>query len=214
MSEQNKAQVSALMDGELDDLAIKKLLEDKSIKQYWQRYHIISDVLHNHTPLHTDTQLCLRISELIKDEPAILAPTTSRTARQLQNYLKPVAGAAIAASVAAMAILGVQQYTVMTASPNQTMVVANSSPVPVNTINQPRIQLQYANSSNLRPAAQTVNYATVPTVTVPVDNTAMQANLNSIQMSRYILNHNEYQSGTSIHGAMPHVRLVATERRR
>ena len=214
MSEQNKAQVSALMDGELDDLAIKRLLEDKSIKQYWHRYHIISDVLHNHTPLHTDTQLCLRISELIKDEPAILAPTTSRTARQLQHYLKPVAGAAIAASVAAMAILSVQPYTVMTASSNQTMVAANSSPAPVNTINQPRLQMQYANSSNLRPAAQTVNYTTAPTVTVPVDNTATQANLNSIQMSRYILNHNEYQSGTSVHGAMPHVRLVATEKRR
>jgi len=214
MNEQNKAKVSALMDGELDDLEIRKLLEDKSIKQYWQRYHIISDVFHNHTPLHTDTQLCLRISEMIRDEPAILAPTPTRITRPLQNYLKPVAGAAIAASVAAMVILGVQNYTANTAMPNQSMMASNTSTTPAPIINQPRLQMQYANSSNLRPAAQTVNYATVPTVTVPVDNTAMQANLNSIQMSRYILNHNEYQSGTSIHGAMPHVRLVATERRR
>jgi sigma-E factor negative regulatory protein RseA len=198
MTDHNKAQISALMDGELDDMAVKKLLEDRSIQQCWQRYHIISDVMHNHTPLNTDTQLARRISELIKAEPVLLAPTPSRT---LPAFLRPVAGMAVAATVAAMAILGVQQYRAGQLIDTPAPVAANmiSAPMPENRAGVP---VQVAEVDVERPVQrviQTPDY-------VP-------ASVNNVKMSRYILNHNEYQTNTGVHGLSPHVRLVATERK-
>lgn len=194
MTEHNKAQLSALMDGDLDDMAVKKLLEDKSIRQSWHRYHVISDVLQNRIPLNIDPQLTLRISELIKSEPAIVAPSR----RNLLNYLKPVAGTAIAASVAALAILGVQQYRTGTVMPETMVIAASNSPIqaPINQVGIP------IDTDNVRPVQQVIQGQLIQT-----------NNMNNVQMSRYILNHNEYQSNTGVYGAVPHVRLVATERK-
>lgn len=195
MTDQNKAQISALMDGELDENAVKNLLADESIKHTWTRYHIISDVIQNHTPLHTDSRLTLRISELIQNEPAILAPLP----RKPVTYLRPIAGFAVAASVTALAIMGVLQYRSEPIAPETAMITANSSPasIPVASVGVP---LEIVNAVNVRPVQQVVQGPAVN-----------QSNLNATKMNRYILNHNEYQSNTGVHGVTPHVRLVATD---
>lgn len=202
MTDQNKAQISALMDGELDDLAVKKLLEDRSIKQCWQRYHIISDVIHNNTPLNTDTQLALRISELIKAEPAILVPTPTRT---LPEFLRPAAGMAVAATVAALAILGVQQFRAGQVMEQAAPIAATALPASVPT-NRVGVPVQVAGNDE-RPVQQVIQTPGFEPGSVN------QVSVNNVKMSRYILNHNEYQSNTGVHGLTPHVRLVATDRR-
>ncbi len=181
------------MDGELDDITANKLLEDTSIRQCWHRYHTISDILQNRTPVNINPQLTLRISELIKKEPAIVAPTR----RNVLNYLKPVAGTAIAASVAALAILGVQQYRAGTVMPETMVIAASNSPIQA-PVNQVTVPLQIVAADNVRPVRQAVQTS---------------ININNVQMSRYILNHNEYRSNTGLHGVVPHVRLVATDRK-
>lgn len=199
MTDHNKAQVSALMDGELDEVAIKKVLEDRTTRQYWHRYHIISDIIQNRIPVNHDPQLSLRISELIRNEPAILAPTP----RRLPDYLKPVAGIAVAASVATLAILGIQQYQGQGSIPEQLPVVASTGAPVLPVIPVPRINIQEAvvRAENVRPVQQTIQ------------GPVFQRNPNNVQMSRYILNHNEYQSNAGVHGVTPHVRLVATDGR-
>lgn len=192
MIDVNKAQVSALMDGELDDNAVKDLLEDVSIRQTWHRYHLISDVLQNHIPLHTDPQLTLRISELIKNEPAIVAPIRRNT----PAYLKPLTGLAVAASVTAMAILGVQQFRAGPDGGGVSTIAQTTNALPASQVGVP---IEPVVAENLRPVQ--------PLVQGPV----LQANVNTVKMSRYILNHNEYQSNSGVHGVTPHVRLVATD---
>ena len=191
MIEQNKAQISALMDGELDDMAVKKLLEDKSIKQTWQRYHIISDVIQNRVPINTSSQLALRISELIKNEPAIVAPSRQK----ILNYFKPVAGAAVAATVAAMAILAVQQYRADDLTP--ATPVAVNIPVPAQ-VNQVGVPVQIVQADNVRQVRQ---------------QQLIESNPDNVQIRRYLLNHNEYQMNMGVHGAVPHVRLVTIDRK-
>ena len=191
MIEQNKAQISALMDGELDDMAVKKLLEDKSIKQTWQRYHIISDVIQNRVPINTSSQLALRISELIKNEPAIVAPSRQK----ILNYFKPVAGAAVAATVAAMAILAVQQYRADDLTPATPVAVNIPGPAQVNQVGVP---VQIVQADNVRQVRQ---------------QQLIESNPDNVQIRRYLLNHNEYQMNMGVHGAVPHVRLVTIDRK-
>ena len=107
MNETKKEQLSAFMDNEIDgsqkDL-VDDLLQEPELLDTWSRYHLISDSLKQGLPESVDRNLARNVSEALRDEPAILAP-----GRLAHPLLKPVAGFAIAASVTALAILGVQQ---------------------------------------------------------------------------------------------------------
>lgn len=209
MTDHNKAQISALMDGELDAMETGKLLQDRTLKSTWHRYHIISDVLQNRTPT-PNLELSLSISELIRNEPAILAPTR----KAMPAYLRPVAGIAVAASVATLAILGVQQYRasqLQSSAPALASVADSNTMIPVPASAPVPLVVERAGVQPVLVSTRT----TVPMVQ-PVDNqtATYQAGPDSQQISRYILNHNEYQSMAGVHGVTPHVRLVATDGRR
>ena len=107
MNETKKERLSAFMDDEIDgrheDL-VDDLLKDPELLDTWSRYHLISDGLKQGLPGVMDTNLAKNVSDSLRDEPAIVAP-----GRSTPTYIKPVAGFAIAASVAALAILGIQQ---------------------------------------------------------------------------------------------------------
>ena len=107
MSETKKERLSAFMDDEIggrhEDL-VDDLLKDPELLDTWSRYHLISDGLKQGLPEAMDTNLARNVSDSLRHEPAIVAP-----GRSTRTYLKPVAGFAIAASVAALAILGIQQ---------------------------------------------------------------------------------------------------------
>ncbi len=107
MNETKKERLSAFMDDEIDgrheDL-VDDLLKDPELLDTWSRYHLISDGLKQGLPEVVDTTLAKNVSDSLRNEPAIVAP-----GRSTHTYLKPVAGFAIAASVAALAILGIQQ---------------------------------------------------------------------------------------------------------
>lgn len=107
MNETKKERLSAFMDDEIggghEDL-VDDLLKDPELLDTWSRYHMISDGLKQGLPEVIDTDLANNVSDSLRNEPAIVAP-----GRSAHPYLKPVAGFAIAASVAALAILGIQQ---------------------------------------------------------------------------------------------------------
>lgn len=191
MNEQQNEKLSALMDGELDELNLNQIARDESAKATWHRYHLISDVLHQRQLLPVNLDLSAKISEMIKNEPAILAPVTKTT----PHYLKPAAGFAVAASVAALAILGVQLYQSDVAGPSQV-------PVAEVQIQQPVRELLVVAPQPLpQPASQ--NNASVRPVQMEIQSNA--------KISRYIMQHNEYQSNVGMQGVMPHVRLVTIE---
>ena len=178
MTEQIRESVSALMDGEVEK-DMRAGFCNEELKSTWHRYHLISDVMHQRLPVNPNLHLSRKISDLIKQEPAILAPST----RSIQTFLKPVAGLAIAASVAALAILGIQRYQ----STELSTVVQEQIQKPVLSFGVP--------------------------VTLPDAQAArpVQVQMKSdVRINRYLLNHNEYQSNVGVQGMTPHVRLVVT----
>ncbi|HDZ8839702.1 TPA: transcriptional regulator [Aeromonas veronii] len=124
----NKEQISALMDGDLSDAEVLNELEmDSDLQDTWGRYHLIGDAMRGDLPVNLQLDLSDSIMAALEDEPTILAPKPVETVPVLQPAVAPVktdsnvvplfrrvgqqlGQYAIAASVAAAVIFGVQQY--------------------------------------------------------------------------------------------------------
>ncbi|MCR3973079.1 RseA family anti-sigma factor [Aeromonas veronii] len=124
----NKEQISALMDGDLSDAEVLNELEmDSDLQDTWGRYHLIGDAMRGDLPVNLQLDLSDSIMAALEDEPTILAPKPVEVLPVLQPVVAPVktdanvvplfrrvgqqlGQYAIAASVAAAVIFGVQQY--------------------------------------------------------------------------------------------------------
>src|SRR5690606_6629012 len=111
MTDSVKEQLSACLDGELPerelDLLLKRLDQDSELRACMARYGLISETLRAGTPASARIDLPARVMAQVKAEPAPRGGTglSAATLRRL----RPVAGIAIAASVAAIAVFSVQQ---------------------------------------------------------------------------------------------------------
>lgn len=102
MTESNREHLSCLMDGELDhkgqDFLLRRLASDQGMSATWRRYHLVRACLHQE--MAGGQCIADRVSAALADEPL---PVNEG----FPAWLKPVAGSAIAASVALMAIVGI-----------------------------------------------------------------------------------------------------------
>lgn len=102
MTESNREHLSCLMDGELDQKAqgflLRRLAGDQTMAATWRRYHLVRACLHQE--LASGRCIADRVSAALADEPIPQADG-------MPGWLKPIAGSAIAASVALMAIVGI-----------------------------------------------------------------------------------------------------------
>ncbi len=112
MSEKINEQLSAMFDDELDqqehELLIRRLKHEDSLKSSWSRYQLIGDAMRNNLNASSGSDLRDGIRQKIEKEPAISTSKTQTSVDFRSRLMKPVAGMAIAASVAAMAIIGLQ----------------------------------------------------------------------------------------------------------
>ena len=97
--------LSACMDGQVDRhgkrFAVKRLCDDQQTRQRWARYHLARAVIQQEPMIGGD------VSERVKQATqALPTPVASKPAAA---FLKPVAGGVIAASVAVLAVLGINQ---------------------------------------------------------------------------------------------------------
>jgi Anti sigma-E protein RseA, N-terminal domain len=107
MNEKKLEAISALMDGEVrdgDQFALDGWTRDEDLRATWGRYHLISESMRGTLPRHMDPSLAAKIAAAIQDEPVMLAPDAPYN----RPWLKPIAGMAIAASVATLAVVGIQ----------------------------------------------------------------------------------------------------------
>jgi sigma-E factor negative regulatory protein RseA len=102
MNESSRENLSSLMDGELDrkgrKFLLRRLAADADMKGCWNRMHTVRACLHQERLATAD--LVSRVADALDGEAA---PQRSLGAR----LMRPVAGGAIAASVAVMAIVGI-----------------------------------------------------------------------------------------------------------
>lgn len=105
MNDEIKTHLSCLMDGELKrDSArflLRRLSSDDQLRGIWSRYHLIRDCLQTADHGVAGEDLASRVRSALADAPA---STAARPSRQAPGWLKPLAGAAIAATVAGMGV--------------------------------------------------------------------------------------------------------------
>jgi sigma-E factor negative regulatory protein RseA len=98
-------QLSALVDDELGEseqaLLLRQLARDAGLRERLLRYQLISDALRSELPRRVDTGFYHRVQAALEQEAAL----HSATALRIRNLFRPVAGLALAASVAVVAVL-------------------------------------------------------------------------------------------------------------
>jgi sigma-E factor negative regulatory protein RseA len=111
MSEQIREQVSAFLDGELPssetELLLKRLTRDGELRDSFGRYALIGEALRgsNHALLRKGFESRVNLAIDGEPIPAIAPVTQTRSGR----WWRPFAGVSVAAGVAAMAIVAMQQ---------------------------------------------------------------------------------------------------------
>jgi sigma-E factor negative regulatory protein RseA len=180
MNEQIKEQISAFLDGELpaaeQRLVLERLAREPQLRARWSCYQLIGDSLRKSLPTNVDLGLADRVMAELDALPAHHGAATGMLARAL----KPLAGLAVAASVAAVAVLAIQQ--VRTPEPGSVQVAANP------------------------PVAGPAVYARAPVQTqAPPELQSAQAN---DRLNEYLVNHSEYAASGGMSGMLPYVRIV------
>lgn len=106
MSEDIREQLSALMDGELgrDERAflLRRLEHDADLRSMWTRMHLVRDVV-THRPGGAPIDLSDRIMQSLAEQDRQAAPLSQSAGRGWRPWL----GAALAASVALVAVFAV-----------------------------------------------------------------------------------------------------------
>jgi len=105
--------LSALVDGELKgnelEQALQLLSTSDTAKAQFKRHQFVSDVLHGYVSQNRSVDLTGRITDALLDDPSI-SSATKRKALVIAfpaYFWKQATGLALAASVGAMAVLGV-----------------------------------------------------------------------------------------------------------
>ena len=113
MNDTIRMQISAFIDGELpeneSELLLRRLSQDAELRRVVARYMEIGRTMRHDVDVPKMGQLRHRIAEELGAEPHV----DEVASKPLSNrYVKPLAGIAVAASVAVLAIFGLQQSNV------------------------------------------------------------------------------------------------------
>lgn len=149
MSEFEQETLSALLDGEADELELRRVLKametDPELAQRWERYHLAQSVLHDRG-IGVSSSLSQNVAAAIDGEPA-LAKSPSNTPWQQQ-----LSRIAIAACVAVVAVVALQPDTSQPTAPN---MVQNDSSTSSEVATVPTsLVAESAVNAELDPAAQ------------------------------------------------------------
>lgn len=112
MNEAIRMQVSAFVDGELPDneadLLVRRLSQDADLRKQVSEYLAIGRIMRGEYSVQGGDALRERIAAELDERP-LQEPADSVASTPPNRYLRPAAGAAIAATVALVAIFGLDQ---------------------------------------------------------------------------------------------------------
>jgi sigma-E factor negative regulatory protein RseA len=171
MSEQIREQVSAFLDGELPssetELLLKRLTRDAELRESFGRYGLIGEALRGSAHTRLTRGFSARVNRAIDGEPLVAALQVRATGAA--RWWRPLAGAAVAAGVAAIAVVALQQRAgapriaalpaVATAAPG---AAASAAAVPKLATNREALSYTVpatlAEAPTALPAARLTNY--------------------------------------------------------
>lgn len=184
MSDKLNEQISAMVDGELshaeEALFIRRLVGDPDLQDALARYQLISDAMHETLPRQVDTGFSQRVRVALDAEPVFAG--RSGLMSRAESMLKPLAGLAVAASIALVAVLSLQTMRQeQSPVPAVATAPADSDYIRAEDWGQPAVS-QLANEAQSRK-----------------------------RLDVYLVNHNEYSASRSMRGMLPYVRIVGHE---
>jgi sigma-E factor negative regulatory protein RseA len=166
MSEQIREQVSAFLDGELPssetELLLKRLTRDAELRQAFGRYALIGESLRGASRVPLTRGFSGRVNRAINGEP--IAANFSAARARPPRWWRPFAGAAVAAGVAAVAVVALQQRAVAPTVRGQSSVAAQNPTAQNLTVAQAKEAISYTvpatapEASKVLPAARLTNY--------------------------------------------------------
>ena len=111
---QQHEKLSAFMDGELDDSGVvDSIKNDSESLAKWRSYHVIRSGLRKEASVMPEFDITAQVAAALEQEPTVLAPKSKWKSLPVVNkvvpFLRQSGQLAVAASVAAAVILGVQQ---------------------------------------------------------------------------------------------------------
>jgi sigma-E factor negative regulatory protein RseA len=136
MNEELDSQLSAMFDDELPssecELLARRLSRDEQLKARWGRYAVMGAAIRAERGVRLDAGLPGRVSAAMSSEPALAAEPAPRPRERWAKWWQPIAGAAVAAGVAAVSILWMRSQTLPETVVAQAKVPAAATS-PVNT---------------------------------------------------------------------------------
>jgi sigma-E factor negative regulatory protein RseA len=187
MSKESLEHLSSLMDGEISResgmFLTRRLSSDDALCETWERYHLIRDCIRQPGSKLVVSGLSEKLNAKLSAEEA---PAVS--VWRSRQWIKPVSGLAIAASVALMAI-------VVTAPQQGTPPGSPADPALAQPANEPFVS---PNNLPLAPVSQPVSYSS--------GGQSGNARLNA-----YLLRHNQMARTAGRQGFVSFVPIVAAQ---
>lgn len=160
MTDSIKEQLSACLDGELPNrelaLLLKQVDQNGELRSAMSRYGMISETLRTGGVARISPDFAARVMAQVAAEPQV---ATQRTSPAWQR-LRPAAGLAIAASVAALALFSVQRTGLLPT--NEIVTTAAETTAAIQEVQQPPdryvVPMNASTSSVFIPATRLTNY--------------------------------------------------------
>jgi sigma-E factor negative regulatory protein RseA len=193
MSEQILEQVSAFLDGELPnaetELLLKRLTRDAELRESFGRYALIGEALRGQGSHILAGGFASRVNLAIDGEPSQVVPHAQQS--RVSRWWRPLAGVTVAAGVAAVAIVALQQRAISPGLPGTSAVTAQSSAVTAqgNRVSPNVLAAQNASLQGGGGPREALSY-TVPAS--PVDAPLAVA---PARLTNYVFAHSKYSLG-------------------
>jgi sigma-E factor negative regulatory protein RseA len=202
MSEQIREQVSAFLDGELPksetELLLKRLTRDAQLREGFGRYALIGEAIRGGGhPLMT-RDFAARVNLAIDGEPVQANGPASQM--HAPRWWRPFAGVAVAAGVAAIAVVALQQRADAPGVRSAAAITARSAAPQATAPNT-----MLARSAAVQTPPEALSY------TVPVASGAAPAAMPAARLTNYVLAHSRYSSGLDQRGVVADMLIEAEE---
>jgi sigma-E factor negative regulatory protein RseA len=206
MSEQIREQVSAFLDGELPnsetELLLKRLTRDGELRESFGRYALIGEAVRGGTLSLMTKGFAGRVNLAIDGEP-ILANGHAQQIRAAR-WWRPFAGAAVAAGVAAVAVVALQQRAVAPGLRPGVTVTAQGTALPAQGS-------LLAQNAVLAPGGALQTPPEPMSYTVPTTSPAAPAAMPPARLTNYVFAHSRYSSGLERRGVLTDLLIEAEE---
>lgn len=188
MSDKLLEQASAFADGELTGaeapLFLARLQRDPELRAALGQYHLVGEAMRGTLPIQSRDFAAGVMTAIEKIDTRVSQVATPGAARSVARFGRPVAGFAVAASVAMLAIFTLQGPAGVPATATiPAEVVPGASSIASNPV-LPARQVDFSNVGS--PELQN-------------------------QLRGYLMNHNEHAGSSRLRGVMPYVQIAAQD---